>query len=284
MPRLKHVLATAAVLGALGAGSAACAQTVTYLDFSNTAGLTFAGDAAQVGNVLRLTPALTGQSGAAYSTSAVTLGVNNTFSTVFQFQFTNPGGIDPADGITFVLAANPSGLGAGGGGLGYEGVPNSVAIEFDTFWNGGLDLNSNHVAVDTGGVLTDQASASPYGVTDCTFGNGIGAGCFANGNIWTAIIGYNGSALSVRVADGNAPFQTVISNYAIDISSALGTNQAFVGFTAGTGSGFENQDILNWSFSNTTSLAAPEPATWAMMIVGFGLAGGMMRHRRRLTA
>jgi hypothetical protein len=29
--------------------------------------------------------------------------------------------------------------------------------------------------------------------------------------------------------------------------------------------------------------AVPEPATWAMMIVGFGIVGGSMRYRRRNT-
>ena len=30
--------------------------------------------------------------------------------------------------------------------------------------------------------------------------------------------------------------------------------------------------------------AVPEPATWAMMIVGFGLAGAAMRRRREAPA
>jgi hypothetical protein len=29
--------------------------------------------------------------------------------------------------------------------------------------------------------------------------------------------------------------------------------------------------------------SVPEPATWAMMIVGFGLVGGSMRRRHTLT-
>ena len=37
---------------------------------------------------------------------------------------------------------------------------------------------------------------------------------------------------------------------------------------------------------NTTPFqdAVPEPATWAMMVGGFGMAGGMMRRRRRVVA
>lgn len=29
--------------------------------------------------------------------------------------------------------------------------------------------------------------------------------------------------------------------------------------------------------------AVPEPATWAMMIVGFGMVGGVLRRRRNVT-
>ncbi|MGH9639292.1 MAG: lectin-like domain-containing protein, partial [Bryobacteraceae bacterium] len=56
-----------------------------------------------------------------------TLGASDTFSTWFQFRFTDSGGIDPADGITFVLAASPTGLGGVGGAIGYQGVANSMA-------------------------------------------------------------------------------------------------------------------------------------------------------------
>ena len=41
---------------------------------------------------------------------------------------------------------------------------------------------------------------------------------------------------------------------------------------------------LNFRVDGTTAIAAvPEPATWAMMIAGFGLVGGTLR-RRRVTA
>jgi hypothetical protein len=40
---------------------------------------------------------------------------------------------------------------------------------------------------------------------------------------------------------------------------------------------------FNMAFSLTGN-AVPEPATWAMMIMGFGLAGATLRHRRRWSA
>ncbi len=117
--------------------------------------------------MLRIVPGTQGQAGAAYSTTPVALGAGDTFSTAFQFRFTNTGGIDPADGITFVLAASPNGLGGPGGGLGYQsGVPNSVAVEFDTYNNGFSDAeSSNHIAIDTNGILND--SNAVYSPTAC---------------------------------------------------------------------------------------------------------------------
>lgn len=258
-----------------------------YPNFASTAGLTFAGNTATTttsdGTVLRLTPASIGQSGAAYSTVAVPLGANATFSTTFQFRFTNTGGIDPADGITFVLAQSPNGLGNSGGGLGYEGVPNSVAIEFDTFENGGVDSSSNHVAIDTNGVLTDSNLTNLYGVSSCVNGTNSAAGCMSNGDVWSVTIGYDGSNLSLSAWDttGEAAPMTVYSQLPINIASYLGTNTAYVGLTGSTGSGYENQDILNWTFANTATIPVtdtPEPS--AMALVGIGVIGLALVRRR----
>ncbi|NNJ64990.1 MAG: hypothetical protein HKP16_05455, partial [Xanthomonadales bacterium] len=79
-----------------------------YDDFSDVAGLTLNGDAAQAGTVLRLTPAALWQGGSAFTTDPLTLGPGGSFSTHFAFQISNPGSVpDPdgpgADGVTFIL-------------------------------------------------------------------------------------------------------------------------------------------------------------------------------------
>ncbi len=48
------------------------------------------------------------------------------------------------------------------------------------------------------------------------------------------------------------------------------------------GTGFYIDDV-SYSASNATA-AVPEPATWAMMIAGFGLVGGAMRRRKTAVA
>lgn len=48
----------------------------------------------------------------------------------------------------------------------------------------------------------------------------------------------------------------------------------FIGRTA-------DRDVFDYNVSITLISAVPEPAAWAMMIAGFGMAGAMARHRRR---
>ncbi len=262
---------------ALSSAEAAGSTLFSYPGFADTSGLTFAGNAATAstsdGTALRLTPATSFQSSAAYSTSAIELGNNATFSTQFQFRFTGGAGVGPADGITFVLAANASGLGATGGALAYQYVNNSVAVEFDTFGNGSGDGNSsNHVAIDTDGNLNVLGLANVYGIRTCTFSSSTphtAAGCMSNGDLWTANVSYDGSKLSVNVLDpAKGVMFTAINSYPINIASHLGSNTAYVGFTGSTGGGYQNQDIVNWRFADTSSslpTSSPEPPTLLLL-------------------
>lgn len=79
-------------------------------------------------------------------------------------------------------------------------------------------------------------------------------GCMSDGDLWTALITYDGTYLNLALTDGSDVTENPISNYAIDVGSYLGTSTAYVGFTGAAGEGFENEDILNWEFSNTSTL------------------------------
>jgi PEP-CTERM motif len=56
-----------------------------------------------------------------------------------------------------------------------------------------------------------------------------------------------------------------------------------------TGLGPDGASTFNGDFQLLTSgqieiAAVPEPATWAMLIIGFGMVGGTLRTRRRQVA
>ena len=58
------------------------------------------------------------------------------FENVFTFKITKGG----ADGFSFIIHNNEEAqIGVGGSGLGYAGIANCIAIEFDT-WNSGFEM------------------------------------------------------------------------------------------------------------------------------------------------
>lgn len=274
---------------ALALAAAAPAQAGIVIDYANFTGacgssLTCVGaTAATAGGDLRLTPSTFNVAGAGFSTTAISLGAGATFSTSFQFRMSDPDGIDPADGFTFVLSKASSGLGSTGGGMGYQGVTNSVAIEFDTYDNG--EGSSNHVALDTNGSLASLVQVNPYGVASCTLANAGAAGCMSNGKIWSAFVNYDGTTqkLNVQVQEEGSALIALITDFSIDIATTLGTNDAFVGFTAATGSGYQNHDILNWRLANDTSITGrlPEPASLALLALAGTAAAAARRRRNR---
>ena len=145
------------------------------------------------------------------------------FTTWFEFQIHNPTQCcAPGDGIAFIIqnngttdssyGATGSGItarGAGNGGMGYTGISNNLAIEFDILrdpW----DPNSNHIAIQTCGPNTntpvhddgDYTIGQHQHVPDCLYNNAIytpsndilGGTCNGNsctdGAIHDVVIGY----------------------------------------------------------------------------------------------
>ena len=72
----------------------------------------------------------------------------------------------------------------------------------------------------------------------------------------------------------------------------FGRSNAYAGGTlleAGRGTGFQFREFSSLDFrfgiaGSSMLSAVPEPASWAMMLIGFGVIGGAMRSRRQPTA
>jgi legume-like lectin family protein/PEP-CTERM motif-containing protein len=271
-------------IGMLAAVFALCAShagatTLVFSDFSDVSTLQLNGSAARVGNVLRLTPAVTSQSGTAFSLSPITLSGAYSFSTFFSFRISSIAGTfgdsdgPGADGITFIVQTNSNTAGSAGGGIGYQGIPNSAAVEYDTYFNGGIDPNGNHVGIDLGGNITSVATAvvSPR---------------LNDSQVWFSWIDYNGTTgvMDVRLSLTNARPAAALLSSTFNLGTQLGTTSAFVGFGSGTGAGFGNHDILSWEFRDTfapidNGSEVPEPGTLSLLGLG-SLALAKLRRRR----
>jgi hypothetical protein len=262
---------------AIGASMCAQAQSFSYPDFSSTAGLQLNGSAAQVGNVLELTPASLSQSGSAFSTTQIALQNQASFSTAFTFKMPNVGGIGDgdgtgADGIVFALQTVASNVGGAGGGIGYAGINHSLGVEFDTYNNGGADNDGNHVALDFNGALNDTSLTH---VSDR----------MNNGAVWHAWVDYNGltSDLQVRLSETSTRPSAPTIDYVVPggLESILGQSSAYVGFTAGTGAGFENQDILSWQFNNNFQpIETVADTASSLLLLGIAVSGLVAFERR----
>lgn len=217
-----------------------------YPGFASFSGLVPVGTAQLVGNALRLTEAKPGEVGAVWRQQRQD--VASGFVTMFQFRMIDTGGIPDAagvnggDGIAFVIQnAVDNAEGYDGGSIGYGGIPNSLAVEFDTYNNGsGYDISSNHVAINTNG-FQQNYSTQPF-----TLGQADSPRLLSDGGIHTAIIEYTPGTMKVYLDRCDRPLLEV----SVDLSKrlVLDNGRAWVGLVSSTGSAWEVHDILQWTF------------------------------------
>jgi hypothetical protein len=213
------------------------------------------GGAEKLGERLRLTRSEMNQVGAAWL--AEKHYVRGGFEANFEFQLTEQGGLGGADGFALVLQnSGPGAIGnkgsAGGFGLGdrdkyphTRGIPRSLAVFFDVFRNE-YDPSDNYIAICANGTI--RKMKWPPARMAMTKDLPVR---MKDGRVHAVRISYRPPVMSVWMDGGDTP----VLRAPVDLSSVLDERgQAFVGFTASTGAGFQNHDILNWTLTDSSSL------------------------------
>ncbi len=207
---------------------------------------TVLGSASSTGgcNCYRLTPDAEDQAGAIFQNQTINL--NNSFDFSFNV-FLGCNGSSGADGIVFVLTSNPNGLGNQGEGMGYAGSnqPYSLAVEFDTWQNGGAgDPGYDHIGINSGGQynhnLAPPVPAQPNQamIDDCNW-HSVRIVWDVNTNTFTVYF------------DGNVRQQIVLANM---VNTYFGGNPIVNwGWSGATGGGTNDQQVC---VLNTSSWVA----------------------------
>jgi hypothetical protein len=212
------------------------------------------------GSNIQLTDSAAGnETGAAWYTVPVNA---QTFSTNFTVQFANVGG--GGNGMTFCIqnlpaptnspALGPPGIYVSGGPTTFANSANSLGYGYMAPSNltgptGGiissvavtLNLADNGTGLYTNGVLPSGSDKTVTGVT------------FASGHPIAVALTYDGTTLSMTMKD-TVTAGTYSTSWPVNIPSIVGASTAYVGFTAGTGSG-ANQNLSAWTYSTTSTTA-----------------------------
>ncbi len=199
--------------------------------FSSVAGLTLNGSTiATDDSRLQLTNGQDNEAGSVFWNTPIGI---QAFTTDFSFQLSQA----QADGFTFTIQnVGPTALGGAGGGLGYSGINNSVAIKFDIYSNSGEGTDST-------GVYTDGAQPKTPAV-DMT-----SSGVLLNsGDSMLAHVTYDGTTLIMNLLDLVTNKSFTLKD-PINIPQVVGSNTAYVGFTGGTGGLSASQKILYWTYA-----------------------------------
>jgi hypothetical protein len=210
----------------------------------------------------RVTDGDFGEAASIWTTSRVGIAQ---FTTSFTYQV-HPG-IGSADGMAFVIQGNsPNAVGVSGGGLGYTGIANSVAVKFDFF-------TANTHKSTTGLYLDGEAVDSPAGRAKQVFmdGNGID---FNNGDVFRITFTYDATNVLKETVTDTVTGATFTRSYNVDILAHVGGNVGYVGFTGGTGGQTATQDILTWTYQFTPP-RPPEDDGAAPMAAGGGSAAAL---------
>lgn len=197
------------------------------------------GDAVTTSGKLRLVTAASGGAGTVVRRNQIQL--TEGFSTYFQLQMHNSvnGG---ADGMAFIVYKNDTPqIGAYGGGLGYSGISNSIAVEFDTWLNDDMGDGSNaQVAImlngDSTHVNQPEGSLINYPAIE--------------GSVINAWVDYDGTTITTTFGTGSTRTDEANRTISRNVGTLLSGENVFVGFAASTGWARDDHDLLKWYFKD----------------------------------
>ena len=226
----------------------------------NVENMTIIEDAYHADSTVILTPSKPWQFGGMWYQTYVSIAEG--FTTEFSFRFTDgvndfefeesPG----ADGFAFLIQNySNSKLGNKGGGMGFEGMTNSFAIEFDTYYNNDPgrinDPSENHIGVFCNGIDSNNI-------------NHLSKACLAtldlkdkmpilcDGTIYYCRIDFDQKTKELVLYLNDSPEYTdpilVLNN--IDFAEMLELKQdefAWVGFSSATGKVYQYHEIMSWN-------------------------------------
>jgi len=158
--------------------------------------------------------------------------------------------------------------------------PTGSALYFNG--NNGRSVTFAPVDLSVGGKIDFSFIMGNYGTTNQTYFEGADGASedvtFAystnGGHSWTNFDTYSSSGTGTRNITG----WTKLS-YTLGANASLGSTTFRFLQPSNSGSGFDQWAIDNMLVTN--NVAVPEPATWAMMILGMGMIGFAMRRRQR---
>lgn len=174
-----------------------------------------------------------------------------------------------ADGVTFCLqddARGAAATGSGGGELGYTGIAPSVALQINIYPGNGF--GGAGVAFGSDGQI---GLTTPTGSVNLTNGPVDFSVNYANGQI----------ALSLSNELSTAVFST---NLVVgDITEALGSDTAYVGFTGSYGGDHSTQTIQNFQFVSIPPQVLKESNGNAMIMWPSAVIGYTLQENSSLT-
>jgi len=209
-----------------------------YKTFEKRDRFVLLGDAQIIDKDVRLTRADEWLTGAIWYKNKVK--VEHGFEVEFNMLISRHGGWQGkgADGLAFVISNDPNGYtsGANGEGIGYEGMQNCLAFEFDTFDN--QEGGDNHVSIQTNG----NNRVSRHNDHSLAINHKIPA---LKSVIRNIKITYDFKFMRVYI-DGKLYIKKEVH---LEKTIKLDKGKAYIGFTAATAGAYSQHKILDWRWN-----------------------------------